>query len=310
MKSKVSIIMATYNRANFIVEAILSIQAQTYLNWECLIIDDGGNDNTQEFISDVLQNDMRFRYEKRPDTYDKGLPGTRNFGIDKATGDYIVFFDDDDFVHPDNLKVSLEELIKNKVDYCHFQKVSYQIEKPILNKAVVKNIQILTVEDINKIITQEIGLTSCTVLWNKNCFDKIRFNEGLQYAEEWECYSRLISEGFKGVMIDTVLYYNRKHSESNTGEFYRNDPIRRESHVKAILLVFENLNKKDLLSNKLIHYFIQLSLSYKEHKVFSKLVTIVQFSILEKIKWQLFYYSLPLRLYGYRYWKQIKKIYS
>ena len=59
MNPKVTIIMATFNRAHFILETITSIQNQTYSNWECLIIDDGGTDNTLEVITPILEQDNR-----------------------------------------------------------------------------------------------------------------------------------------------------------------------------------------------------------------------------------------------------------
>src|SRR5258705_6384267 len=102
---KVTIIMATYNRSHFILETLSSIQNQTYSEWECLIIDDGGTDNTLEIITPVLDTDLRFKFVKRPDQYKKGLPGCRNYGLDLAKGDYIIFFDDDDIVHPQNLEL-------------------------------------------------------------------------------------------------------------------------------------------------------------------------------------------------------------
>ena len=74
--------MATYNRAHFIVETLRSIQNQIFESWQCLIIDDGGTDNTLEIITSILNKDSRFKFLKRPDNYKKGLPGCRNYGID------------------------------------------------------------------------------------------------------------------------------------------------------------------------------------------------------------------------------------
>lgn len=301
--------MATYNRAHLIVETLYSIQKQTFEDWECLIVDDGGNDNTAEIVTPFLEQDTRFQFLKRPDNYKKGLPGCRNFGLDLAQGDYVIFFDDDDFVHPDNLKIGLEELEASLKDFCHYQKTAYSDVKPKLMDAIVKERKLLDKSVIEKIITQEIGLASCTVLWKKQCFNQIRFNESLQYAEEWECYSKIISKGFNGVAIDTVLYYNRKHAVSNTGEFYSNSPIRRASYAEAILLVFDDLVKHELLTKKLLHYFIQLSLSFKEYQLFQQLLIRTPLSKLKKIKWHLFYFSLPLRLFAYGKWKIIKKTY-
>lgn len=308
MKHKpiVSIIMATYNREHFILETISSIQNQTYQDWECLIIDDGGSDNTLEIITPILNKDSRFKYLKRSDNYKKGLPGCRNFGIDLAKGDYIIFFDDDDIVHPDNLKINLQVIQDQNVDFCHYQKKSFEHQKPIINNTPITIVTSLNREDIKKVVTQEIGLASCTVMWKKKCFDTIRFNEKLLYAEEWECYTRIISENFKGIIISNVLYYNRKHPESNTGEFFQNNPVRRASQADAVILVVQNLKEKQLLTNSLIQYFITVSIEFKEYNVVNKILRILDFGLMKKLRWKLFYISYPLRLPIYKLKKKIK----
>ncbi len=296
--------MATYNRASFIVETLKSVQSQSYQNFECIIVDDGGSDNTLELITPILNFDSRFSFQKRLDSYTKGLPGCRNYGIDLAQGDYIIFFDDDDIVHPDNLKIGVEVLEINHTDFCHYQKQSFQNKKPKISNIPIIIKGWLTKEDIEKIITQEIGLASCTVLWKKECFATIRFTEALMYAEEWECYSRIISENFKGIIISNVLYYNRKHFNSNTGEFYNNNYIRRKSYGEAMSLVVQNLKEKQLLSNSMIRYFIAKSIEFKEYNLFKKILNILDLPTFEKVKWQLLYITLPWRLIIYK----IKKI--
>ncbi|RZJ46812.1 MAG: glycosyltransferase family 2 protein, partial [Flavobacterium sp.] len=292
----ISIIMATYNREHFIVETLKSIQAQSYENFECLIIDDGGNDNTLEVITPILKADSRFTFLKRSENYKKGLPGSRNCGLDLIKGDYIIFFDDDDIVHPENLKICTETLDAINIDFCHYQKASFTSEKPVIEKCATSLKKELTKKDIEKIITQEIGLASCTVMWRRECFNHIRFNENLLYAEEWECYSRIISEGFKGVIIDSVLYYNRKHSNSNTGEFYNNNPARKKSKKEAAVLIIENLTKKQLVTDSLTRYFITLSLDYKEYNLFHEILKILNLPFSKKIKCQVYYRSYPLRI--------------
>jgi glycosyltransferase involved in cell wall biosynthesis len=299
MKSTVTIIMATYNRAHFIVETLHSIQKQTFGAWECLIIDDGGTDNTHEVIAPILEKDTRFQFLKRPDTYLKGLPGCRNYGLDLARGDYIIFFDDDDIVHTENLKISLTVLQNEKVAFCHYQKQAFEKAVPNFEFSEAKIKHELNSTHLYDIITHQIGLASCTVLWDKKCFKTIRFKETLLYAEEWECYTRILSEGFEGVRIENVLYYNRKHPNSNTGEFFSNNPIRKESNKDAILLVIANLREKQLLTDSILRYFVQMALNYKEYNLFSSLLKEARLSFVEKIKWQLFYIFLPLRLYLY-----------
>jgi type IV secretory pathway VirB3-like protein len=157
------------------------------------------------------------------------------------------------------------------------------------------------------VITQEIGLASCTVMWKKHCFDEVRFNEKLLYAEEWECYSRLLSEGFKGIIIDAILYYNRKHPNSNTGEFYRNNPARKESKKEAMLLILINLKVKQLLSTAILRYFVTRSIQFKEYKMFYLIINNIELSTFEKLKWHFFYRALPLRLFIYKHTKGLKK---
>lgn len=305
MNPKVTIIMATYNRAHFIVETLHSIQQQTFHDWECLIIDDGGTDNTKEVITPILEKDIRFQFLKRPKTYSKGLPGCRNFGLDIAKGDNIIFFDDDDIIHPDNLKISLSVIENEQVAFCHYQKKAFEKNIPELAFKEPKIKQMLNVTFLYDVITHQIGLASCTVLWSKKCFENLRFREELLYAEEWECYSRILSEGFEGLIIENVLYFNRKHPNSNTGEFYSNDPIRKKSNKDAIILAIVNMEEKQLLTSKMLRYFIQIALEYKEYKLFQSILQTAKLSVIENLKWQLFYTFLPVRLYLYRLKKKI-----
>lgn len=305
MTPQVSIIMATYNRAHFIVETLQSIQNQTFKNWECLIIDDGGTDNTKEVLASMLAQDSRFQYFERTSDYQNGLPGSRNYGLDLAQGDYIIFFDDDDIVHPQNLEICVSEFQKKNISFCRYIRVvftgnfNYQFDfaKAYTSFEVDK-------KDIESILNNALQFNSCAVMWKKECFINHRFVEHLMYAEEWELYSRIVSSGFNGISISKTLFYGRKHPQSNTGEFYRNNPIRRASYVEAILLVFRNLVERKLLSNRLFRYFIQLSLGFKENQLFEQLLAIAPLSTIEKGRWYFFYFSLPLRLSLYRKFKK------
>ena len=305
---KVTIIMATYNRAHFIVETLQTIINQSFANWECLIIDDGGADNTIAVITPILKQDPRFQFLKRPDTYKKGLPGCRNYGLDIAKGEYIIFFDDDDIVHPQNLKTSLEVVEKNNVDFCHYQKYSFAVQKPIVETYPIGIVKTLTTADIKQVVTQEIGLASCTVLWKKHCFQNIRFNENLLYAEEWECYIRIISENFTGIIISNILYYNRKHPQSNTGEFFSRNPIRRASYTEAIVLVVQNLRKKQLLSSSIKKYFISLSKDFVEYNLFEAILNAFELTTFEKVKWHFYSISYPIRLPVFKLKKALQKV--
>ena len=302
---KVTIIMATYNRAHFIEETLNSIQNQTFKEWECIIIDDGGTDHTAEIIKPFLYKDKRFSFFKRPERYTKGLPGCRNYGLDVATGNYIIFFDDDDIVHPQNLECCILELENKEISFCRYIREVFTGEFNY-KFDYSKNYTSFTidVQDLESVIKNELPFNSCAVMWRKKCFQDFRFVEHLMYAEEWELYTRLLSTNIKGISIAKCLFYGRKHANSNTGEFYTNNPIRRASKKEAIVLVLKNLKDKDLLTNSILRYLIQLSLSFKEYNLFNQMMQILGFPLLIQLKWRFFYLILPLRLKVY---KKIKR---
>ena len=71
----VSIIIATYNRAELLSETIISVIEQSYINWECIIVDDGSTNNTNEIVANFIQKDKRIRYFNRPKNIPKGPNG-------------------------------------------------------------------------------------------------------------------------------------------------------------------------------------------------------------------------------------------
>jgi glycosyltransferase involved in cell wall biosynthesis len=288
--------MATYNRADFIIETLESIKKQVFTDWECLIIDDGGTDNTVEVITPVLKLDSRFQYLKRPTKYMKGLPGCRNYGLDLAKGDYIIFFDDDDIVHPQNLELSILELSRNAVSFCRYiRAVFYDTFDYKFDYSKDYNSFFIDKRDVFSLLNQDLPFNSCAVLWKKECFDENRYTEHLLHAEEWELYSRILSTGITGISIDKILFFARKHSNSMTGQYFRLDPIRTQSNIDAILLVIKNLKEKQQLNYSIIRYFVAMSHGYSEYDLFGQLMQKLEYTGFDYFKWRSFYFVLPLR---------------
>ena len=273
----VSIIMATWNRAHFIEETLQAINSQSYINWECLIIDDGGTDNTLELITPILEEDKRFTFLKRTKDYKKGLPGCRNYGLDRANGDFIIFFDDDDIPHPQNLELCVDELKDGSLKFCRYPKAVFRgdFDYKFDDKKNFGKFK-FTQNDLTKMIDQTIPFYSCSAMWSKSCFENIRFNESLMYAEEWECYSRILSQEIKGISIKKTLFYGRKHANSNTGEFLNQNPIRFNSKKNAIRLITKTLTEKGLLSTYLFKYLTSLALSFRDRELLDDLVKIAK----------------------------------
>lgn len=305
---QVSIIMATYNRAQYILESILSIQNQTFKDWECLIIDDGGTDNTQEILAPILEKDPRFQYLFRTPKYQKGLPGSRNYGLDLAKGDYIIFFDDDDIAHPQNLELCVFELSSNEFSFCRYIRDIFRGDF-VYDFDYSKEYSSFYIDsrDINKILKNELQFNSCAVMWTKECYANHRYTEHLKYAEEWEVYARIITSVNRGISIDKTLYYGRKHDVSVTGNFGNGNLQSLASYADAIQLVIANLKNKKMLSSEIILHFIQVSFQYKEYNLFERIINTLELPKKEEQKWRRYYAHLPLRLYFYGIWKKFKK---
>ncbi|MCF4100902.1 glycosyltransferase [Gillisia sp. M10.2A] len=114
MKNLISVIIPTFNRAHIIKETLHSVLTQTYTNWECIIIDDGSNDDTFNTVNTFVGSDKRFQYFTRPETKPKGAASCRNFGIEKAKGSFLQFLDSDDIIAPNKFEVQLQAIYQYK----------------------------------------------------------------------------------------------------------------------------------------------------------------------------------------------------
>jgi glycosyltransferase involved in cell wall biosynthesis len=99
----VSALISTYNRAGFIEEAVRSVLAQTMTDLECIVVDDGSTDDTEQRLTSEFGD--RIRYHKQPNG---GAASARNTAVDMATGHYLAFLDSDDLWTEDHLAVQLQ----------------------------------------------------------------------------------------------------------------------------------------------------------------------------------------------------------
>lgn len=109
----VSIIIPIYNREALIKQALNSVIAQTYANWECIVVDDGSTDDTLSVLEIYQNKDARISYCKRL-REPKGAPTCRNIGLEHAKGDYIIYLDSDDYLLPFCLEHRVHAITKNK----------------------------------------------------------------------------------------------------------------------------------------------------------------------------------------------------
>lgn len=109
--SKISIVTPVFNSERFIDQCISSIKAQTFLDWEHILVDDCSTDNSPVIIKNYAEKDSRIKYFKLSE---KGGPGiARNKGIELSKGRYIAFLDSDDLWNSDKLTLQLAFMEKN-----------------------------------------------------------------------------------------------------------------------------------------------------------------------------------------------------
>lgn len=211
MNPKVSIIVPCYNQAHYMAETLNSVIAQTYDNWECIILNDGATDNTEEVALEYCNRDSRFRYHKHEN---KGLSATRNVGIRLAEGQYLQFLDSDDILAPEKLQkqVSLLEDTGADVCTCHhdmFNNCDFEHRYTYpLSEASHK----FTVKDLGNtfIITPHDGLCRKSFIIENEVF----FKEDLRSLEDWLFWATLIVKQAKFIEINEILAHYRIHLDS------------------------------------------------------------------------------------------------
>ncbi len=105
---RVSVIIPTFNRLNFLQEAVTSVIKQTYSDFELIIVDDGSTDGTLDFFQTYPEKPLRFITQNH-----QGVSSARNTGIKAAHGEWLAFLDSDDLWEPKKLEVQMDYLKKN-----------------------------------------------------------------------------------------------------------------------------------------------------------------------------------------------------
>jgi len=209
LQPKVSIIIPTFNSASTLAETLDSVFCQTYFDWECVVVDDGSIDFTEQIVKGYIQKDIRFHFYKRPDTLPKGPSSARNFGVTKATGEYLLFLDADDLLASACLENRITEFEQHKdSDFLVFQMERFQTEPDFSKKEV-------TVEqDKNRILESFIhlhGQWPITSPIYKTVFfkEKIDFNPNLIVFEDLEVAIKSVLSAKNFIIYNTIDCYYR-----------------------------------------------------------------------------------------------------
>ncbi|MBR2801295.1 MAG: glycosyltransferase family 2 protein [Erysipelotrichaceae bacterium] len=114
---KVSIVVPVYGVEKYIRNCVLSVKAQTFPDFECLIVNDGTKDNSIAVAREAVGDDERFLFLDKPNG---GLSDARNYGLERVKGEYIFFLDSDDTIDPTLLEKTVKQIEKDGSDICCF----------------------------------------------------------------------------------------------------------------------------------------------------------------------------------------------
>jgi glycosyltransferase involved in cell wall biosynthesis len=177
-----SIVVPTYNRAHMIAHTVRSVLSQTYSDFELIIVDDGSTDATEQVVQEFL-SDKVFYYKKE----NAERSAARNFGTNKAKGEYLNWFDSDDTMFPDHLQQAVNTIAKyNRPE---FFSVGFQYEDESGNVVHESNFS----SDVGHDFHKGNQLTVDSVFVRKDIALSNPFNEdrALSGSEDYELWMRL-----------------------------------------------------------------------------------------------------------------------
>jgi glycosyltransferase involved in cell wall biosynthesis len=184
-----SIIIPTYNRSKKLKQAIDSVLAQTFTDFEILVMDDGSTDNTPEIIAEYKDQKIIYQW----DTNSGGPARPRNRGLKIAKGEWICFLDADDWWTPNKLEVCLDYIKMDNVDFIYHDLFIVREKRTFFGSRVIKSEQIKSPVLINLLLNGNV-IANSSVVVRKRLIDEIGgINEDSKIiaAEDYHAWLRV-----------------------------------------------------------------------------------------------------------------------
>lgn len=222
----VSIVMPTYNRANFLVETIESIQKQSYTYWELIIVDDGSTDQTSEIVRNI--SDVRICYYQEQHM---GMEFARNFGLEKTTGEFICFMDADDLWATTKLEKQLTSLEQyHDASYCLSNGYDFKDhEKPISYFYRQKD-GMRSGNFFVSFFKSELAATIPALMVRKKVLKTVNaYKESMSLPDV--VFILNLTRSFKGIILYEPLFFRRVHESSDSTKHHF------ERHLEGVRLI-------------------------------------------------------------------------
>lgn len=179
-----SVIIPTYNRADFLKIAIESVLNQSFKNFQLVIVDDGSTDRTKALINSYQDNRLLYTYSQN-----RGVSSARNLGISLSTGKYLSFLDSDDRFRNDKLQITYNTIKEHpEIKIFHSEEIWYQNGRLLGQKIYHKKPKGFVFETAVKLCS--IGLSTAVI--NRSVFVEFgNFDETLAACEDYDFWLRV-----------------------------------------------------------------------------------------------------------------------
>lgn len=206
----ISIVVPVYNTEKYLDEAIGSVLAQTFSDWELLLVDDGSTDNSATICKKYVDQDSRIRYIHKSNG---GQASARNLGIKNARFEWIAFLDSDDLWAPEKLETQIGEIEKEKPDFLYSAGYEMFEDRNVAYNWYFKKFK---GDDFFQILYRSCMVNCNTVLVSKKLlietglFDE---NQLLRGVEDWDLWMRLAKKSKVVFGSEKKLAYYRIHGD-------------------------------------------------------------------------------------------------
>lgn len=209
MKPLVSIIIPTYNRATLLGETLDSIVAQSYTQWECIVVDDGSDDATDLLMKKYCDADTRFQYHHRPLDRPRGGNAARNYGFEMSSGALVQWFDSDDLMTLHKLELKVAALQDANIDFV-ISKTKY------FNKDIAPFAYDFLAKEMtfSKYAMGSVSWFTPDLMVKREYVENVAYNEELRAGQEYNFVCKLLTKNIKGVKISEFLTLRRWHEDS------------------------------------------------------------------------------------------------
>jgi glycosyltransferase involved in cell wall biosynthesis len=219
---KVSIIIPAYNQGHYLEAAVKSVLAQTYPDFEAVIVDDGSTDATRQVAAGFKDARVHYIYQEN-----RGLSGARNTGISSTTGEYVTFLDSDDLFLPEKLAL-LVAVLDEQPEIGLAAGQALLIDQD--GGRIDREFQTRLPQDLDQFLVSN-PLHVGSVLLRRSWLEKVGlFDESLRACEDWDLWLRLVRGGCSMTCLDQPVSLYRVH----VGQMTR-DQDRMRSAARRVL---------------------------------------------------------------------------